>query len=162
MTLNPLFLLENMPEEILVYILKQDLDIVDLKAVRLLGRKWYKIATDDDVWRNIAEKINFTIRPQITKEKIFNLVHVHVGLNLNKARLHKLHCFEDSYLRNWVNKNIKNDSDIIIEKIKKLYREIEKELRWKPFSFEVKAMDSYRSRRAVVFCNRSAAQTLLM
>ena len=89
MSINPPSLLENMPEEIILRILKQGLDIVDLKAVRDLGRKWYRIANDDELWENIAKKINYNQKP-IEGMPMANLVRVHVRsiINLEIGRAH--------------------------------------------------------------------------
>jgi len=94
-------------------------------------------------------------------KNVFDFISCNIRLNLKEARLDKLIVYQRSYLRNWVNKNITNDSDITIERIKDFYKEIRKELKWNLVSSEVKTMPLYCFGNTDVFSNRSATPTPL-
>ncbi|NGX33720.1 MAG: hypothetical protein K1060chlam1_00061 [Candidatus Anoxychlamydiales bacterium] len=127
MSINPPFLLENMPEEVLLNILKQGLDITDLKAVRALGRFWCNFVSDNELWQNIAIKIKCILYPQID---VFFDVKMYVQKLLHDAKFHNVSYLADSFLRNWVFRNFKSDADVTIGKIRKLIVEIEKQEKW--------------------------------
>lgn len=129
MTTDPPFLLEDMPQEILLHILKQGLDINDLKTVRSLGRLWCRVASDNKLWQNIVEQIN-----DIPNYQSFNFYDVqdYIEMLLMDAKFHDVSCLADSFLRNWFfqNFNNNNNEDITVEKVRKLFFEIEKQKKW--------------------------------
>ncbi|NGX30245.1 MAG: hypothetical protein KR126chlam4_00927 [Candidatus Anoxychlamydiales bacterium] len=142
METKPLLSLESLPNEILLKILKQDLDITDLKAVRTLGRLWYRLASIDELWINIAKKINYNQMP-LKGKSMMSLIRLHVKFLIIGARVCNTIFFEGAFLRNWVNKNIKNDADITIEKILQLKKERNIERVWNRISVSAQERMSF-------------------
>ncbi|NGX49708.1 MAG: hypothetical protein K940chlam5_01312 [Candidatus Anoxychlamydiales bacterium] len=141
MSINPPSLLENMPEEIILRIFKQGLDITDLKAVRALGRKWYRIANDEELWENIAARINYFQKP-IEGMSMANLVRSYVKNFINLARVQGIVCAEFSFIADGV-RNIRNDADLTIDKINALKKILEKEKRWHRISPQTRTVIDY-------------------
>lgn len=134
MSILHLSLFERLPEELLLHILKQDLDIKDLKNVRLLGRLWCRIASDNELWINIAKKIGCPLNHQTN---VFYDVERHTRALLKKARLFQVFFIEKDYVINWMNENFKDDSEITTKKIKALKSEVETESRWRQISYHI-------------------------
>ncbi|NGX33399.1 MAG: hypothetical protein K1060chlam4_01464 [Candidatus Anoxychlamydiales bacterium] len=129
MSTKSLSLLETMPTEMLLNILKQDLDITDLKTVRTLGRLWCSLASDDKLWKNIAKKINYKQKP-LEGTSIINSVRSHVKTLITDARFYKINFVQGAYLRNYANEIFEKDSGLTIEKILQLKKEMVTEKKW--------------------------------